>query len=69
MSNELPSWSVIDGQSIRSIIKEDTFKNSFGDMKKVGGDIHSTVDLNPGSSTFGEVHSTMRIPGASDFHS
>lgn len=68
MNDELPHWDVLDGQSVREIIGEDVFKNSYGDDKKIGGDIHSTVDVNPASSTYGQVHSTMRIPGSTDFH-
>jgi hypothetical protein len=39
-----------------------------------GGDIHNTVDTNPDSQTFGDVHWTMRLPGTKspvwtkDFH-
>lgn len=63
-----PEWSVADATPIREIIGVETFKVPDGNLKKLGGDIHSTVDVNPFSSTFGEVHSTMRIPGAKDFH-
>jgi hypothetical protein len=49
---------------IRDIIDEPTFKNKFGDDKKIGGDIHTTIDVNPNSPTFGEPHQTLELPGS-----
>ena len=63
-----PAWDVIESAPIRDITGESSFKNSFGDMKKIGGDIHTTVDINPASPGFGEAHSTMRLPGLPDTH-
>ena len=62
-------WTPIDGTPIRDLIGERTFELPNGNHKRIGGDVHHTVDLNPKSPTFGEVHSTLRIPGLSDFHS
>ena len=69
MSSERPWWKVNESTPIRDLIGQATYQLPDGNMKKIGGDIHSTVDINPNSETFGEVHSTMRIPGANDYHS
>ncbi len=60
---------VFDSLPIRDLIGEETFKLPEGNLKKVGGDIHATIDVKPESPTFGEVHSTLRLPGLSDYHS
>lgn len=62
MSDNSPSWFVADITPIRDLARQEFFETSDGNMKKVGGDIHSTVDVNPNSPTFGEVHSTLQLP-------
>ncbi len=64
---EKPTWEVIESTPIRELIGEDTFKLLDGNLKKIGGDIHTTVDTNPNSSTFGEVHCTLRLPGGKEY--
>ena len=63
------SWDVVESTKIRDLIGENTFPTLDGNMKKIGGDIHSTVDINPESPTFGEVHSTVQLPGIDSIHS
>ncbi len=66
----MTDWHVVDSAPIRDIIGQDTFRVPDGNLKRIGGDIHDTVDVDPGSPTFGEVHSTLRLPGdLSTFHS
>lgn len=55
--DQRPNWSVIDGTPLRDLVGED-----------VGGDIHHTVDANPESPTFGDVHWTVQLPGGRDLH-
>jgi len=52
----MPNWFVQDSCSIKSLGGQG------------GGDIHSTIDLNPTSPSFGDVHSTMRLPGFDAMH-
>lgn len=52
-----PSWGVLESTPLRELAGED-----------VGGDIHTTVDLNPDSPTFGDAHWTMRLPGGTSIH-
>ena len=59
----MTEWSVFESTPIRDIIDQNTFPLPDGNQKKVGGDIHTTVDADPASETFGEAHWTMRIPG------
>lgn len=58
-----PEWEVIERTPIRDFLDTDFYTNPHGDPKKIGGDIHTTVDVNPNSPTFGEVHSTLQLPG------
>ena len=62
-------WSVFESTSIRDLTGKSTFRLADGNEKRIGGDIHTTVDLNPTSRTFGECHNTMRLPGGVEFHS
>jgi len=62
-------WSVFESTPIRDLIGESTFRLPDGNEKGIGGDIHTTVDLNPTSQSFGECHSAMRLPGGFEFHS
>lgn len=62
-------WDVVESVKIRDLIGENTFRTPDGNMKNIGGDIHSTVDINPESSTFGEIHSTVQLPGDVKIHS
>jgi hypothetical protein len=52
-------WDVIESIPLKKLTNE---------LSKVGGDIHTTVDIDPNSSTFGELHTTLRIPGNRDSH-
>ena len=61
-------WFVIEPIPIRKLLNQDFYPLSDGNMKKIGGDIHSTLDINPNSDTFGEVHSTLQIPGIKKAH-
>ena len=61
-------WFVLESTPIRNLIGESTFRLPDGNQKRIGGDIHTTVDLNPASPSFGECHSTMRLPGGIEFH-
>ena len=63
-----PDWHVIDSTPIRDLIGQETFRLPDGNRKRVGGDIHHTVDVNPESETFGEVHTTLRLPGLDAMH-
>ena len=64
-NNSKPDFSgkPVEQFKVRDLIGEKTFKNQFGDDKKIGGDIHTTVDINPISPTFGDAHDTLRLPG------
>lgn len=63
-SSKTPNWFVIESLPIRELSNEPWIPNT---RKKIG-DIHSTVDINPDSESFGEAHFTMRIPGGEDLH-
>lgn len=47
-----PDWQVTDRMPLRNLTGEN-----------VGGDIHTTVDVNPLSPSFGEPHDTLQLPG------
>ena len=64
----MSKWEILDSLKIRDLIEDETFKLPDGNMKKIGGDIHPTVDIDPDSPDFGEVHSTMRLPGKKVYH-
>ena len=61
-------WFVIEPTPIRNLIGQDYYQLADGNFKKIGGDVHSTIDINPKSKTFGEVHSTIQLPGGKDIH-
>ncbi len=63
-----PVWDVLESTPLRSLSGQDTFQLADGNMKNVGGDIHTTVDINPTSPTFGEAHSTLTLPGGIKDH-
>jgi len=67
-NSEKSSWYVIESTPIRELINQDFYQLSDGNMKKIKGDIHSTIDSNPNSKTFGELHSTLRIAKNMEYH-
>lgn len=52
-----PQWDVVDRTPLRNIVNE-----------PIGGDIHTTVDINPNSPSFGEPHDTLQMPGGNKLH-
>ena len=57
-----PNWFVVESTPIRKLVDD------LSHIKKGGGDIHSTIDINPESKTFGELHTTLRLPGNKEIH-
>lgn len=56
-----PEWGVTESTPIREFLGLE--KGETVDGRRVGGDFHVTVDLNENSPTFGESHTTLRLPG------
>lgn len=61
-----PVWDFCEGLPVSEMVGG--VRLADGNTMTRLGDIHNTIDINPESKTFGEVHWTLRLKGGKEYH-